>query len=238
MTLSAANVIQAKTGVNASSVAPEVVLDAGTQDGSTVTIELYAGGVPFTDSGLGGRVPDGFETDVIGVSAAGAKLAYVFRKRNVAAGEGVAGSTGWIFGYLAPNYWSWRVTEWDTSLEPVFPLEAFSFGTDQGTSPTSLSTGTTPTTSRSDLVCLAWHQWTRPSTTAQSMTFSGHTNGFTVRDQNRWSGTNKEVNDCWSWLFSASAAAFETTATINLTTRDTQDLYVALLVVYAATTYE
>lgn len=235
MPLSAANVIQAKTDKLSASTAP-VVLDAGTRAGSTVTVEIYADSVPIMDGGIGGRIPDGFEFDASSVSAGSPDL-HVFRKRNVAAGEGVAGSTPWNFTYITALNWIWRVTEWDTGLEPVYPLEARSHNTATGTSPTTLSTGTTPQTSRGDLVCLAWHQWVRNANTAQSMTWSGHTNGFTERDAVRWTMGTSEYGISWSWLFAEAAGQFETTATINLATRAAADLYFALLVVYAATTY-
>jgi hypothetical protein len=238
MALSAANILQAKTG-NIDATTAQVALDAGTQAGSTVTVEISLGGMSMMDGGMGGAIPAGFEFDGFS-DADGIHYLHMFRKRNVAAGEGVAGSTTWDFSSVGPFPWTWRVTEWDAELEPVYPLEAISSNFATGTSPTSLSTGTAPAsgnTSRSDLVCLAWHLWHRSAATAQSMTWSGHTNSFTVRDSLRWSTTSVEFGSCWSILFAAAAGAFETTATINLTTRNAGDVYVALLVVYAATTY-
>lgn len=238
MPLTAANAVQAKTGSISDPVAA-VTLDSGTQAGSTVTIEINAAGVPITDGGLGGRVPDGFELDGISI-AGGSRLCYIFRKRNVTAGEGAAGGSpaSWDFTFQPTTSWYWRATEWDTGLEPVFPLEGpIVSDSALGTSPTSLSTGTTQQTSRADVVCLAWHHWHRGTATASAMTWSGHTNGFTVRDSIRATLGGFETGASWSWLFSAVTGQFETTATINLSPRDAGDFFVATMVVYAATTY-
>ena len=232
MALSAANVIQAKTGSASAGTAP-VALDAGTQAGSTVTVEISTNAVPIMDSGLPGHVPAGFEFDAYS-NASGAHYLHAFHKCAVAAGEGVAGSTSWDFSFSPTTNWSWRATEWDTALDPVSPLETATSSFDTGTAPAGLSTGTTTQTGRADLVCLAWHEWVRSSNTAQSMTWSGHTNGFAIRDSLRWTGGTAEFGDCWSWAFPGAAGAFETTATINLATRAVNDVYVALLVVYAA----
>jgi len=235
--LSAANVVQAKTGGVDAAIAP-VSLDAGAQAGSTVIVELHADGVPFTDGGFGGRVPDGFGFDGGAIPGAGVyPFMYIFRKPGVAAGEGVAGSTSWDFSYLVTTGWNWRVTEWDTGLEPVSPLDAIAYNSASGTAPTALSTGTTTENGRPDTVCLAWHHWHRPSNTAESMTFSDHTNGFTVRDSLRRAFGTTELYECWSWKFATAVAQHECTATINLATRNSQDVYIAMLAVYAATTY-
>lgn len=233
MALSSANVIQAKTGSSINSATASVVLDAGTTEGSTVIVELYAGSVPFTDGGLGGRVPDGFETDAVSLSGT-SKMLYVFRKRDVAAGEGVAGSTPWDFTYIAANNWAWRVTEWDTGLDPVFPLETSSSNFATGSSPTDLSTGTTTETGRDDFAVLAWHHWHRVNAGVPTMSWSGHTNGFAERDELRYAFGTAEADESWSWAFhSGSVTTFETTATINLSDHNAADVFVALLVVYA-----
>lgn len=236
MPLSSANALQAKTGNVTATTAP-VVLDAGTQAGSTVMVELAAGGVPLMDGGLQGRIPNGFEFDGV-MTNAGLRYLHIFRKRDVAAGEGVAGSTSWDFSYVAATPWTWRVTEWDRGLEPIFPLEApVVSGFASGTAPTSLSTGTTQQTSRSDVVCLAWHYWDGNSQPTATMNWSGHTNGFTERDELRWTSGAFEIGSSWSWLFSQTTGPFECTATINKNPRDASDNFVAMLVVYAATTY-
>jgi hypothetical protein len=229
-TLSAANAVQAKTGSLAGGNPASVALDNPCQQGSTVTIEIQAAGSPLTSVGT---VPDGWELDANSVDTNTVNLLLVFRKRQVAAGE-----QSWDFGYISNFISAWRVTEWDTTLEPMSPLEAVTAFATSGTGPTTLSTGTTATTSRAGVVCLAWHHWQRALATAQSMTFSGHTNGFTIRDELRFTGgTDAEYADCWSWKFSEAAGSFETTATINLATRNALDLYVAQMVVYAPMTY-
>lgn len=239
MALSAANVLQAKTAtITTATTAGAVSLDdpAGTQDGSTVTIELFASGNPFTTEGLGGVVPDGFETDGETLLGGSQPYLWMFRKRDVTAGEGVAGSTSWDFTASAAVWWSWRVTEWDRGLEPVYPLERVSGNWVSGTGITTVSTGATGTTDRTDTVGLCWHHWQRSTATGQTFDWSGHTNGFTERDELRWTNGpgNLEVDDCWSWAFASTPTAHECTATVNLTTRDAQDQYMALLVVYAA----
>lgn len=232
MPLSADDVTQAKTGSATANTTAAVVLDTGTQEGSTVIIEISAGGIPLTDPISGTTIPAGFEYDANSFTDT-VKYCFVFRKSNVAAGEGVSGSTSWDFVYTAPINWHWRVTEWDTALDPVSPLESFVSNWDLGTSPTSLSTGTT-LTNRAETVSLTWHMWTRPTNTAQSFDWSGHTNGFTERDELRITQGGNEFDSCWAWCFNSVAGAVETTATINLTTRNSSDIYTALLVVYAA----
>jgi hypothetical protein len=236
--LSSANVVQAKTGSAVDVAAAEIVLDSGTQAGSTVTIELWAGGVPFTDGGLSGVVPAGFETDAVAtVGSPATKFLYVFRKRDTAAGEGVAGSTSWDFAFLANNFWVWRATEWDTGLEPAFPMEA-AVANWVDNAPATMSTGTPPTTSRANTVGLACHFWLRPSGNGTQATWSSWTNGFTERDQFRadlGAVSPVGVAFAWSWLFATATGTFETTASrdIGVTTDDEA----AMLVVYAATTY-
>lgn len=231
MPLSATNAVQAKTG-HLDGDPAVVALDNPTLEGSTVTVEISQNAViGIMDAGMPGHIPAGFEYDGCSLIN-GISYLHIFRKAPVTGGE-----QSWNFsiGFQAP--WTWRVTEWDTALELVSPLEAISSGWAQGTSPTSLSTGNAPptgTTDRSDLVCLVFFYWTRPAATAQSFDWSGHTNGFVERDELRWSTTGIEIDACWTWLFPSAAGQFETTATINLTTRSTQDGYAALLVVYAA----
>lgn len=233
MPLSAANVIQAKTGSVTSATAP-VALDVGTQAGSTVTVEIMAGGVPIMDGGAGG-IPAGFDFDAYS-DASGAHYLHAFHKTDVAAGEGVAGSTSWDFTYVVATSWMWRVTEWDAALDPIGPLEVTVSNFATGTTPTALSTGATSVTGRTDLVCLAWHHWFRNANTAESMTWSNHTNGFTVRDSLRWTAGAAEFAGSWSWLFDTSTGPFECVADINLTTRSVNDIYIGMLVVYAAAT--
>lgn len=233
MALSSANALQAKTGTAGANTTAQVVLDNGTTAGSTVTIEIAAGGVPIMDGGLNTGVPAGFEFDAVS-QASGARYLHAFHKCNVAAGEGVSGSTSWDFTFSSATNWHWRVTEWDTALDAVDPLEIWSTNFDTGTSPTTLSTGTTTQTGRADTVSLAWHNWHRGTNTAQSMTWTGHTNSFTVRDDLRWTSGTTEFGVCWSWAFNSSVGQMETTATINLGTRNAADIYQALLVVYAA----
>lgn len=239
--ITAANVIQAKTGSTGTGTtsAPEVVLDAGTQAGSTVTIELWAFNTPFTVEGLEGRVPDGFETDAMSVDPNGNAQLYVFRKRDVAAGEGVAGSTPWVFGYLSAIGWCWRVTEWDTGLDPVFPLEIAVSNWASGTGATTVSTGTTTSNGRADTVCLAWHFWSNGVGDGAGVTVSwgSHTNGFTERDELRGVVGSSDYCASWSWAFNTATAQFETTATNTISSRHATDNFWALLVVYAATTY-
>jgi hypothetical protein len=235
MTLSAANALQAKTG-NVVANTASVVLDAGTQAGSTVVVEISSTGNAITDGAVEGVIPDGFELDAIGLIT-GFKYNWVFRKRDVAAGEGVAGSTAWDFTYTpVTSLWQWRVTEWDQGLEPVSPLERVSHAEASGTSVTSLSTGTTGTTDRAEAVALAWHFWANQISNAATFSWSGHTNGFTERDQQVVTPGSAKMCSSWSWKFD-TAASFETTATVNTTAPHASDVFSALLVVYAATTY-
>jgi len=229
--LTAANAVQAKTDSLVAGNPAVVALDNSTLEGSTVTVELMTGGAPLT---LLGTLPAGFELDANSVDSNGINVCHMFRKREVTGGE-----NSWNFSYISANNWSWRVTEWNVALEVMSPLEAVTAFATSGTGPTTVSTGTTQTTGRADLVCLAWHHWQRSSNTAQAMTFSGHTDttaDFSIRDELRFTAGTAEFAECWSWAFSDIPGAFETTATINLTTRSAVDLYIAQLVVYAAAT--
>ena len=231
------NAIQSKTGWADANTAAAVSLDSGTRAGSTVTVEIWCGSVPITQGGLSGRVPAGFETDACAVDNVNTPQLYVFRKRNVAAGEGVSGSTSWDFGYVAANNWYWRATEWDTNLEPVGPLEARSGNFGTGTWITSLSTGSTPTTSRAPTVCLAFFHWHRAGGGAPTVSWTSYDNGFTERDQIRRASGTTEYCAAWAWAFQAATGAFSCTGSNSISARAAGDIFYAMLVVYAATTY-
>ena len=234
MALSAANVVQAKTGTVTADPAP-VTLDAGTTVGNTVTVEISLGGLPIMDGGMSGKIPAGFEYDACSI-AGGGRYQHVFRKRDVADGEGVAGSTSWDFSIGVSTPWLWRVTEWDTGLEPMSPMDAPPvYNSATGTSPTTLSTGTIAQGSRNNIVALCWHLASVPSATSHDWT--GHTGGFTERDDIFFSSGASRLGSCWSWAFSDTPTTFECTATINADARSASDIFAGLLVVYAATIY-
>jgi len=228
--LSAADVVQAKTGQQLAATTAVVALDDPTQEANTVTLEIHGLGITLSDPQLC-SVPAGWSLDANPLDPNGLHLLYMFRK------QVTGGEQSWNFGFIATATWVWRVTEWDTGFEPVSPLEAVTAAAATGTGVTALSTGTTHTTSRAGLACLAWHHWQRPTNTAQSMTFSGHTGGFVIRDELRNTSGNIDYADCWSWAFSEDAGSFETTATVNLAAQAANDIYMAQMVVYAATTY-
>jgi len=138
---------------------------------------------------------------------------------------------------VTTNVWAWRVTEWDTALEPVFPLEQAVTNWVDG-APATLSTGTTPTTNRANVVCLACHLWYRVSGNGTQATWSSHTNDFVERSQFRGDlGAVAPVGVAlsWSWKFATATGTFETTASRDLGTASDEE--VAMLAVYAATTY-
>lgn len=228
-TLSAANVIQAKTGFAAAASPGDPVtvsLDSPCLGGSTVLLEVTLGGLPIMDGGLGAVVPDGFAFD----GSDGAPYCNYFRKPEVAAGE-----QSWQFHSNIPTDWGWRVTEWDAGLDPISPLEILVSAVSTGSAPTTQTTGTTTQNGRANAVCLAWHF--ANLTSAASGSWSGHTNGFSERDElSVASGTTWWVSS-WSWAFAASPAQFECTATLSGGTRSASDSLVGMAVVYAATTY-
>jgi hypothetical protein len=236
MPLSSANLVQTKVDSLASGTDATIALDNPTQEGNTVIVEVSTMLIPLQDSGMGSHVPDGFCFDGASAMAVGTRYQQVFRK------QVTGGEQSWQFSVTPlTTAWYWRVAEWDGTLEPVSPVEGVSFGTATGTGVVDLSTGTAPAggnTGRADLVCLAWHMWIRSSNTAQAMTWSGHTNGFGERDALRVTLATQEIGSSWSWLFDAGPGQYETTATVNLASRNAGDQYVALLMVYAATTYE
>lgn len=237
-TLSAANVVQAKTDKLRGDPAP-IALDSPCQEGNTVTVEVMAGLSALMDGGMEGHIPAGFNYDGGTVDlSAGSRYMMVFRKPGVAAGE-----QSWNFTAGFTSDWHWRVTEWDQALELVSPLEVpIATALASGTAPTSLSTGNAPeigTTSRASGVCLGWHLLKRLSTATGTVSWSGHTNGFSVRDALDWQpvGSAQHLISSWSWLFSDTASQYECTATLNRSVPDASDVLVSLLVVYAATTY-
>jgi hypothetical protein len=222
--LSAANVIQAKTDWSTvASTSIPVDLDAPTTGGGTVTVEMY--GPPLWPG-----QPDGWEYDVM----AGQRIWY-FRRSNVPAGEST-----WTWTSVSPVTAMWRVTEWDAGLDPVSPLEAANGTSTGGAGVTTLSTGTgVPNpNSRAETVALAMHCWTfsQPGgDPTRVVTFTGHTNSFTVRDTARLSPTNQDLAACWSWVFDDTVGSFETTATVGNNAPDASDVYYAAVAAYAAT---
>lgn len=223
MTLTSANVVQARTGSALDQQTISVTLDNPTRGGGTVIVEMFG---PTAWPGM----PDGWEFDCFAHGAA--PIIWSFRRSPMPAGE-----SSWDWTYLAPTGWLWRVTEWDTVLDPVGPYECFSSNVATGASVSSLSTGTTPTTNRAEVVCLATHliayNASGPSVT---LGWSGHTNSFTERDEARLSGLNSEWVTCWSWTFAQATGTFETTATVTNSAPLAGDSYYALLGVYAAPT--
>lgn len=235
-TLTAANLLQSKVGTRNVAATPDTAaigFDAGCQQDSTVIILLAdPGGGGMMSGGMGGSVPDGFEYDGGVATTANLINIYAFRQRYVTAGQ-----QSWNFTKVPPN-WFWWATEWDLGLEPVSPLEALAGNSASGTAPTSVSTGTTPTTSRANVVAMAIHHWTRTSATGATFDWSGHTNGFVEQDQVRWTmDSGGGACGSVSMAYATATGAFECSATINLTPRDASDVYFAMVAVYAATTY-
>lgn len=233
MPLSSADVIQAKTGPlppSSGATSVEVSLDNPTQEGSTVIVEMVG---PAVWPGM----PDGWEFDV-NTPAAGPFL-WVFHRAGIPAGEGVAGSTGWTWGYIAPTNWIWRATEWGPNLEATSPLEevAAPAGTAaSGSGVSSVSTTTTPTTNRAEVVALATHLWVYAANADPSRTFGfgPYTNGFTERDEVRFNAATGEYAVAWSWAFAQATGTFETSATVTTSAPNANDAYYSLLAVYAA----
>jgi hypothetical protein len=221
MALSSANVIQAKTGTADSLTTISVTLDNPTTGGGTVTVEMFG---PSVWPGM----PDGWDFDCFAIPSA--PILWAFRLPNVP-----AGLSSWGWTWIAPTSWMWRVTEWDTALDPVSPFEVTSNNSATGSGVATVSTGTTPTTNRAELVALATHVAVH-TTSAPGMTlnFSGHTNSFTERDEVRLSLLNGEWQASWSWVFAEAAGTFETTATVNNSAPAGTDSYYALMAVYAA----
>lgn len=238
--LSAASALQAKSDfLNGGPIT--VALDSPCQEGNTVTIELFSQAVAFFDfaPGYSGAVPDGFELDSCVIGSA-AKFLYTFRKRNVAAGE-----QSWQFNsILAPLSWMWRVTEWNTDLEPISPLEGFN-GEYRGfvNAPATLSSGIAPpngNTGRDNCMALGWHMFFEGAADAGTFSWSDLTNGFVVRDSLvgvRIAAGSSRYWATWSWKFASVPSQFETTATANRTGGVSGDNYAAMMTVYAATTY-
>jgi hypothetical protein len=220
MQLSEANAIQAKTG-NVAGQTISVTLDNPTTPGGTVIVEMF-GPAFYPD------MPDGWEFDCF--AAPSAAWVWYFRYCG-----GPGGEISWDWTYITSTTWLWRVTEWDTRLDPVGPFETYAAnGITSGSVPT-FSTGTTPQTNRAEVVCLATHVAVHNAANpGMTLDFSGHTNGFVERDQARASLLNAEYDACWSWAFAQATGTFECTATVNNSDPAAGDSYYGLLGVYAA----
>lgn len=223
--LSAANVVQAKTATVSNNATAAVTLDNPTTAGGTVTVEMYG---PALWPGM----PDGWEFD----NATSPAQLWTFRYSG-----GPGGETSWSWTDIGPRNWAWRVTEWDMMLEPFSPYEAGGNNTDSGSAVTTLSTGTTNTTNRAEVVALATHVWSYAlSDNSRTMTWDSYTNGFAERDELRQSFTplTQEMSAAWSWLFADTTGAFESTATVTKSASNASDTYYGLVTVYAATVPE
>jgi hypothetical protein len=240
-TLSTASALQAKSGgVRGGPVS--IGLDSPCTAGSTVTVELWAGGIAFADfaPGYAGAVPDGFQLDgCTTATTAVNRFLYTFRK-TVTAGE-----QSWSWNSLAaPLDWLYRVTEWNADLEPVSPLEGYAgdYYAEPTTPnpPATFSTGTAPSagnTNRASVVALACHMF---RATAGTFSFSNLTGGFDQRDalsNFTPSGSAYHYWTVWSWKFAQAVGQFECTASCARTGAASGDNYASLVTVYAATTY-
>jgi hypothetical protein len=229
MALSAANAVQAKTGTvgGAGQQTVDVTLDnptSGSGDHSVI-VEMYG---PIVWPGM----PDGWEFTCFAIPDAA--ILWHFYRPNVPPGES---SWQWT-DPIGARVWAWRVTEWDSVLDPVGAFETYSQNSASGASVATLSTGTTPATNRGEVVALATHLTThQASAPGMTLNFSGHTGGFVERDEARLSLASQELDASWSWAFGSTAGAtYECTATVNTSAADAADSYYALLGVYAATT--
>lgn len=223
MPLSEANVIQVKMG-SAEAIDPATVtLDTPTTGGGTLILEIWG-----LSSWAG--MPDGWEYDG---STFG--IIYQFRYPRVPAGE-----SSWDFhniSNLATN-WAWRITEWDTALDPVSPLDALP-GTNSvvaaAVQPT-FSTGTSGTNARDESVALATLMWYRPvSSPTRTVTWDNYTGGFTERGEQRVSFSITEISVAYAWKFNTSVGTYETTADITDSASTTNNNYYGIVSVYAAT---
>jgi hypothetical protein len=224
MALSAANAVQAKTGTADSQQTISVTLDNPTSGSGdhTVIVEMFG---PTVWPGM----PAGWESDCFAI--ADAPILWAFRRPQVP-----AGLSSWDWTWISQTSWLWRVTEWDSVLDPVGPFEVSAENSATGASVSTLSTGTTPTTNRAEVVALATHVAVHPaSNTGMTLNFSGHASSFTERAEQRLSLLNAEWDASWSWLFAQAAGTFECTATVNNSAPAAGDSYYALMAVYAAT---
>jgi hypothetical protein len=217
--LSAANVVQAKVGSQSNSATAAVTLDNPTQPGGTVRVEMFG---PVAWPGM----PDGWEFDVY------EDVFWVFRYCG-----GPGGETSWTWDFGIPNDWHWRVTEWDTVLDPVSPFEAAATNTASGSGITSVSSGTSAPNpnSRPETVALVTHLWIFSTSPTRVVTWSGWTNGFTERGNSRVSLTGTDISASWSWLFNSATGGFGCVASVSNSAPNASDVYYGVVVVYAAT---
>ena len=227
MPLSAANVVQAKTGSigGGGATSADITLDNPTTAGNTVTVEMHG---PAVWPGM----PPGWDFD--GSYPDVGPILWVFRLSGAAS---PGGETSWTWTTLGPSAWMWRVTEWDVGLDPVDPFEIYAGNVASGASVPTFSSGTTATTNRAEVVALAMFRWSFAGGADPTRTFGfgPYTNGFTERDEVRVNGTAGEFDAAWAWAFAEATGTFETTATVTSSSSSSQDSYFAQIAVYAAT---
>lgn len=196
MALSEASILQKNQGSfeAASGIA---TLPSGTTDGSTVLIIAWA-------NGLAGQlqIPAGFEQDIVPIGLGSSDL-YAWRRKGVPANESswtvqTIGETGLIL---------WFAYEIN-GVDFTEPLDQWQ--THGATGVTSISTGTTPQTSVSDIACFAVHG-------AFSLTtISGQTNGFVEGEElSQSSVTYGDATVAISRLYPGAAGQYECTATLG-----------------------
>lgn len=166
MPLSDADFVHENSGAVTTAGTSHVVSLAGadsTVAGNTVLVFMKTGA-------SGATPPAGFVVD----KDAGTLLV-VFRKSDVAAGEGLAGSTPWTFTTAGNTTSEWYVVEL-SNVDPVEPLDASVTATGGPSNGGTLSTGTTLLNAGLHTAVFAAFGATKVGASTES--WSGYTNGF------------------------------------------------------------
>lgn len=195
MTLGVGNILQSNSGNNS---ADETTLTPSLSSATTGHAVI----VGFASNNVNAASPPtGFTLDGSGESNVGAAGYYVYRKQ-LSTGE-----TSWSFPLSSSNGYAWWALE-------VSGLDSSPFVTGIASSDqagTSIVTGTTTSTTQTDIMCLACFA-SNHATTGDS--WSGYTNSFTeIKDQTTTSGSTNQASVAVAYKFPGTGGTFTSTAT-------------------------
>jgi hypothetical protein len=204
---------------NTTGTSINVTLPSGTTAGNTVEIIVTFMSALTPPAGM-----------LLDKSAGGVAVA-VYRKPDVTAGEGIAGSTPYTFTFSNPGptnqMFSWLIRE-ISDLDLIDPLDASAHaGPDSKSNGQTMSTGTTPLNAGLSVEVLAAFAHANTDST-----WSGYTNNFEeLADTPYASGSGYQLAVARKFV-DGMTGQYETTAT--LATAEAADQTYALIVAYRA----
>lgn len=164
MSLTEDNIVQTNSGATTSAATSvNVSLPSGTTAGNTVVVVIGCTTGAIT-------APAGF---VAGKSQNEVNLFY---KSEVAAGEGVSGSTHWTFTTIGSVTYAWVADEW-TNIDSVEPVDGSAGTSSSISNDATLSTGTSAQSA--GLSTVAYGAWLSAKPSTDTHSWAGYTNSFT-----------------------------------------------------------